>query len=71
MAKSYKNTDNRGASKATKESLKNKNRQINREMIRYAYNSAEEDDPDDEGIDSFEDYADELGFEKFNKNGRR
>jgi hypothetical protein len=71
MGKSYKNTDNRGSSKATKESLKNKNRQINREMSRYAYNSVEENKLDDTSLDSFEDYADDLGFEKFTKNGRR
>jgi hypothetical protein len=71
MAKSNKNSDNRGASKSFKEALKNKNRQINREMSRYAYNSVEEDDLNDESVDAFEDYADELGFEKFTKNGRR
>lgn len=72
MGRSYKKEGKVGSSKASKESLKNKNRQINKQFGRYAYNSSEDKESSKECVDDFEDYADDFSFEKFSRNnGKR
>ena len=52
--------------------MKNKNRQINRELSQHAYDSSENENVQDTGVDNFEDYADDFAFEKFSRsNGKR
>ena len=67
MGKTNKQYSTFKKSRDFKESEKLKNRQIDKQINREAYNSLENRDEDD-----YDDYSEDLNFEKFSRNrGKR
>ena len=67
MGKTYKHHSNFKKSRDFKEAEKLKNRQIDQQINREAYNNLENKDDDE-----YEDYSEDLNFEKFSRNrGKR
>ena len=71
MGRTNKKENHKGSAKVLKEANKKKSRQINREFSLHAYNNPEDEVRSEETVDSFEDYAEDLAFEKFSRNGKR
>ena len=68
MGRTYKSDSNYKRPKDIKQADRVKSRQIDQHFSRTAYNSLE----DKEHLDEYDDYSEELNFEKFSKpHGKR